>query len=236
MTTFVLVHGAWHGPSSWDRVVPVLHAAGARTLTPDLSDPGDHGLHDHAEAVVAEIDAAIDAADDRDELILVGHSYAGLVVREAADLRPQAIDHIVLVDGWAGADGAGMLTLAPPDFTVAVLTAAEVHGDGRRIPAPPPELFGVVDPDDVAWLAQRLLPQPLRTFTETTHLSGAVDRIPGTAIYCTPQTYPFDRFGKEVGYRTLAMEGPHDVMLTHPYQLARLLMETTQFGSRKPEV
>ncbi|MFG1946161.1 alpha/beta fold hydrolase [Nonomuraea sp. NPDC048826] len=232
MTTFVLVHGAWHGPSAWDRVLPVLHAAGARTLTPDLSDPGDHGLHDHAEAVAA----VLDTIDDGDEIILVGHSYAGLVVREAADLRPQSVDHIVLVEGWAGADGAGMLTLAPDDFTAAVLAAAETSGDGRHIPAPPPELFGVVAPDDVAWLAPRLLPQPLRTFTETTRLSGAVDKIPGTAVYCTPQTYPFDRFGVEVGYRTLAMEGAHDVMLTHPYRLARLLLETSEFGNRKSEV
>lgn len=232
MTTFVLVHGAWHGPWAWDRVVPLLHAAGARTLTPDLSTPGDHGLHDHADAVVA----ALDTVPDDDELVLVGHSYAGLVVRESADARPDAVDHIVLVDGWAGTDGASLLSLAPDAFVQAVRAAAETRGGGWRIPAPPPAAFGIDDPDLAAWLAGRTLAQPLRTFTEPTRLSGAVDRIPGTAIHCTPRTYPFDRFGKDLGYRTRALDGPHDVMLTHPEPLARMLLEARSSKNGKREV
>jgi pimeloyl-ACP methyl ester carboxylesterase len=230
MTTFVLVHGAWHGPWSWDRVVPLLNTAGIRTLTPDLSAVGDYGLHDHAEAIIA----AIDTVPDNDELVLVGHSYAGLVVREAADARADAISHIVLVDGWAGADGASMFSLAPETFTSAVRTMAETLGDGWQIPAPPPAAFGIVD--NTTWLAARLLPQPLRTFTEPTRLSGAVDRIPGTAIYCRPQTYPFDRFGEAIGYRTLAVDGPHDVMLTDPEALVRTLLEARSFKNEKREV
>ncbi|MEU1664414.1 alpha/beta hydrolase [Streptomyces sparsogenes] len=232
MTTFVLVHGAWHGPWAWDRVAPLLHAAGARTLTPDLSAQEDCGLHDHAEVVIA----ALDTVPEDDELVLVGHSYAGLVVREAADARPDAVDHIALVDGWAGADGAGMFSLAPDTFVTRVRAAAESSGGGRRIPAPPPAAFGIVDAEAAAWLAARLLPQPLRTFTEGTRLSGAVDRIPGTAICCRPQTYPFDRFGEAVGYRTLALDGPHDVMLTHPEPLARMLLRARSFKNGKPEV
>jgi pimeloyl-ACP methyl ester carboxylesterase len=232
VTTFVLVHGAWHGPWAWARVVPLLHAAGARTLTPDLSTPGDRGLHDDAEAVVA----AIDEVPDDDELVLVGHSYAGLVVREAADARPDAVGHIVLVDGWAGADGASMVSLAPDAFVQAIRAAAETRGDGWQIPAPPPVAFGIIDTDDAEWLAARLLPQSLRTFTEPARLSGAVDRVPGTAIYCRPLTYPFDRFGAAIGYRTLALNGPHDVMLTHPEPLVRMFLEARSFKNEKRKV
>ncbi|MFE9328684.1 alpha/beta fold hydrolase [Nocardia sp. NPDC052278] len=74
MTTFVLVHGAWHGTWAWERVVPLLHAAGAPTIVPDLDTAEERGLHEHAAIVVA----ALDAAPEDDELILVGHSYAGL--------------------------------------------------------------------------------------------------------------------------------------------------------------
>ncbi|MGW4897481.1 alpha/beta fold hydrolase [Kitasatospora sp. NPDC004240] len=246
MTTFVLVHGAWHGPWAWDRVVPALHAAGARTLLPDLGatradgpydpeprgrGPRDRGLHDH----VDEVTAAIDTVPAEDELVLVGHSYAGLVVREAADARPHAVDHIVLLDGWAGPDGTSLFDLAPAAFATAVRAAAETHGDGRLIPAPPPAAFGILDPDDATWLQARLRPQPLRTFTEPTRLSGAVDRIPGTAVHCRPPTYPFDRFGAALGYRTLPLDGPHDVMLTDPRPLARTLLEIASFGNRKRE-
>ncbi|MES9539270.1 MULTISPECIES: alpha/beta fold hydrolase [unclassified Actinomadura] len=215
MTTFVLVHGAWHGPSAWDRVVPALTAAGVRTLTPDLR--GDHGLHDHAEMVAAAIDTV------RDSCILVGHSYAGLVVREAADARPDAVDHIVMVDGWAGPDGASLFGLAPDYFVEAMRKSAEANGDGRFIPALPPAMFGVTD--EAEWLAPRLVPQPLRTFTETTRLSGAVDRIPGTAVHCEPGTFPFKEFGASLGYRTLPIDGPHDVMVTDPEAIARVLLE-----------
>jgi pimeloyl-ACP methyl ester carboxylesterase len=232
VTTFVLVHGAWHGPWAWDLVVPLLHAAGMRTLTPDLSTAGDHGLHDHAETVVA----ALDTVPESDEVVLVGHSYAGLVVREAADARPEAVGHIVLVDGWAGPDGSSMFSLAPDTFVAAVRMAAGTLGNGRRIPAPPPAAFGIVDPDIAAGLAARMLPQPLSTFTESTRLTGAVDRIAGTAIYCRPQTYPFDRFGEDLGYQTLALDGPHDVMLTNPEPLVRMLLDTRPFKDRKHEV
>ncbi|MGK5555537.1 alpha/beta fold hydrolase [Actinomadura kijaniata] len=221
MTTFVLVHGAWHGPWAWDRVVPPLRAAGARTLTPDLSAVRDVGLRDHVQIVAA----ALDTVPDGEDVVLVGHSYAGLVVREAADTRPGAVGHVVLVDGWAGPDGSSMFGLAPDAFAEAVRAAAEAYGDGWRVPSPPPERFGITGADDAAWLAERLLPQPLRTFTEPTRLSGAVDRIPGTAICCRPPTYPFDRFAEAVGYRTVPLDGPHNVMLTHPETLARMLLQ-----------
>lgn len=229
MTTFVLVHGAWHDPSAWDRVTPALHAADCRTLTPDLGTPGDRGLHDDAATVVA----ALATVPHDEQVVLVGHSYAGLVVREAADARPDAVDHIVLVDGWSGSDGDSLFTLAPPPFVEAAEAAARTRGDGWQVPAPPPAAFGVTDPDTAAWLAGHLSPQPLRTFTERTRLSGAVDRIAGTAIHCTPPTYPFEQMGSAAGYRTVAMAGPHDVPLTDPEPLAALLLAAAASGTGK---
>jgi pimeloyl-ACP methyl ester carboxylesterase len=228
MTTFLLVHGAWHGPWSWDRVVAALHAAGTRTLSPDLNTASGHGLHDHAQTVIAALDSA--AGDD---IVLVGHSYAGLVVREAADARPDTVDHIVLVDGWAGPDGSSVFSLAPDSFVAAARTAAETRGGGHWVPAPPPATFGIHDQDTAAFLATRMVPQPLRTFSDPTRLTGAVDRIAGTAIYCKPQTYPFEQLGKDLGYQTLPLDGPHDVMLTNPEHLARMLLQADPFKNGK---
>lgn len=221
-TTFVLVHGAWHGPWAWDRVVPRLEASGAGTLCPDLSATGDTGLHDHAATVIG----AIDQVPRTDRLVLVGHSYAGLVVREAADARTEAVDQVVLVDGWAGADGASLVGLAPAAFGDFVRGTAQASERGLQVPPPPPAAFGIVDPADAAWLGKRLVAQPLRSFLDATSLSGAVDQVPGTAIHCTPATYAFEQLGKEIGYRTRALAGPHDVMITDPGAVAQLLLES----------
>ncbi|MQY30851.1 alpha/beta fold hydrolase [Nocardia aurantia] len=229
MTTFVLVHGAWHGPWAWDRVVPLLHAAGKRTRTPDLTALGESGLHDHAAAVAA----AIDGIPGGEPIVLVGHSYAGLVVREAADLRPGAVGHLVLLDGWAGPDGSSLLGLAPASFGAAIRAAARTAGSERWIPSPPPAAFGITDPAEAARLRPRLVPQPLRTFTETTRLHAHVDRIPGTAVYCRPQTYPFARFGAELGYRTEPLDAPHDAMLTHPEPLVHLLLTASSVRNQE---
>ncbi|MFI7641499.1 alpha/beta fold hydrolase [Nonomuraea sp. NPDC049400] len=229
MTVFVLVHGAWYGSWAWDRVTPLLHQAGARTVTPALTLDGDAGLHLHADEVVAALDGLAGNRDQArgaaDDGILVGHSYAGLVVRQAADLRPHLVSRIVLIDGWAGGDGTSLFDLAPDSFVTAIRAAAEARGGGTTIPAPPPGAFGITDPADAAWLADRLIPQPLRTFTEPTRLTGAVDKIPGTGIYCRPLTYPFNRFADELGYRSIPLDGPHDAMLSRPEAVARLLLQ-----------
>jgi pimeloyl-ACP methyl ester carboxylesterase len=224
MLTFVLVHGAWHGPWAWDRLVPLLHAAGARALTPELGSAAGHGLHDDAGIVAAALDSVAG-----DEVVLVGHSYAGLVVREAADLRPGAVRHVVLVDGWAGADGTSLLDLAPGPFGQAMHAAAGVSG---LVPAPPPSAFGVESTEDAAWLAQRLRAQPLRTLTEATRLSGAVDEIPGTAVCCRPQAYPFEAFAAAAGYRTITVDCPHDGVLTHPGLVTRVLLGVREQEAR----
>lgn len=234
MTTFVLVHGAWHGPWAWERLTPFLHHAGARTITPALTLDGDAGLDTHVDEVLAALNAAATADED---VVLVGHSYAGLPVRQATDLRPDLVKHVVLVDGWAGGDGASIFSLAPGTFADAMRAAARGSADGRHIPAPLPENFGITHPDDARQLAPRLRPHPLRTFTDATRLTGAVDQIPGTAICCRPQTYPFDRFAAAIGYRSIALDAPHNVMLTHPQPLSRLLLDAHafRFNNEKPE-
>ncbi|NUW45786.1 alpha/beta fold hydrolase [Nonomuraea rhodomycinica] len=277
MTTYVLVPGAWHGPTAWDRVVPLLERAGARAVTIDLAATPATGLDEHVQQVITALDAlepstfaapTCDAATPESpahtphtsvstsrtvarasrtvfptpgpsapepgRVILVGHSYAGLVVRQAADRRPERVEHLILIDAWVGPDGSGLFTLTPEAFAERIRAAADESG---LIPAPAPALYGVTEPDDVAWLQPRLRPHPLRTFTDTTTLTGAVDRVPGTALYCRPQSLPFDRLAEELGYRTMPVDAPHDVMVTDPETVARYLLDIPQVQNREaPEL
>ncbi|GAA1035225.1 alpha/beta fold hydrolase [Virgisporangium ochraceum] len=214
MDTFLLVHGAWHGAWAWDRLRPLLEAAGARTAAPDLTVGSEVGLADHAREVVTAIDAL------PGDLVLVGHSYAGMVVRQAADRRPERVGRLVFVDGWIGPHGAGLADLAPPWFRPAV----ESMADRGLVPSPGAGAFGVTDPTDVAWLEQRLRPHPLKSFLDPASLTGAVDAIPALAVVTAQEQMPFRELAS--GYPTVAVDGPHDVMLTHPGELATLLLST----------
>lgn len=177
MSTFVLVHGAWHGSWCWDPVAARLRKAGHEILTPTLAGLGERadelteatGLRDHAEQVAA----LLNELDDRD-VTVVGHSYSGLVVRKAVDRAGVAVRRVVLIDGWAGRDGESLLALAPDRFANGIRSLLD-GGDGWRVSPPPPALIGVDDPETASWLSERMTPQPLRSFTEATQLSGSVE-------------------------------------------------------------
>ncbi|MEY2883353.1 MAG: hypothetical protein RL490_1077, partial [Pseudomonadota bacterium] len=96
--TIMLVHGACHGPWCWDRVTPLLEAAGRRVLTPCL--PGRSGigrggwgatLPDYAVAIVEA------ARRESAPVVVVGHSMAGLVIAAAAEAAPDLFERLVFV-------------------------------------------------------------------------------------------------------------------------------------------
>lgn len=230
MTTYVLVPGAWHAHQAWERVTPLLPEGGACVVTPDLAAAPSAGLAAHAAQLVAVLDRL---PADTGPVILVGHSYAWLVVRQAADRRPATVSHLVLVDGWAARDGLSLLDLAPAWFGDAVRSAA---GPDGLVPAPPPAAFGIDDPDDAAWLAPLLRPHPLRSFQEPARLTGAVDAITATGISCRPESFPFAAMATGLGDRDVRLDGPHDVMVSAPAApAAELLPSHIDFGElRQP--
>jgi pimeloyl-ACP methyl ester carboxylesterase len=226
MTHFVLVHGAWHGGWCWERVARRLRIAGHRVSAPTLSGLGRRAgeltpalsLSNHVDDVVAAVQGA------QDEVVLVGHSYAGFVVREAADRLGDAVARLVMLDAWVGADGDSLLTVAPDWFAEALVEAARERGAGWQIPVPPPALVGVDDPDDAAWLTTRMTPHPLKTFSDATALTGAVDTVPTDAIVCSGSSgLPFAELATAFGWPIRRLDAGHDAMVTNPVELARML-------------
>src|SRR5262249_25939706 len=119
MSTYVLIHGAWHGAWCWERVSPHLTAAGHRVIAPDLAGldgissrvPGDVSLQDHVDGVVAMLEE-----HDLRDVVLVGHSYAGLIVRQVADRVPDRVARLILLDAWSAPDGKSIADVAPGWF------------------------------------------------------------------------------------------------------------------------
>jgi pimeloyl-ACP methyl ester carboxylesterase len=230
MTTFLLVHGAWHGGWAWDRVASRLRERGAVVATPTLSGLGgeaaqadlETGLRTHVDDVLRALEGL-----SGEPVILVGHSYAGLVVREAADRRPERVEKIVLIEGWAGPNGSSLLSLAPDWFADGIRQAAGASG---LIPPPHPAVFGIIETPHVEWLQTRLRSQPLATFSEATRLTGAVDEIPGVGIYCRPQNFPFAEIADGLGYELIGVDGPHDLMVSDPGVVAEQLLAAAEEG------
>lgn len=239
MSTFLLVHGAWHSGRCWDRVVPLLESAGHRVLAPSLTGYGDKahllgpevGLDTHVADIVRLI-----TEEDLTEVILIGHSYAGLVISSAANEVPERIAHLVYVDAMVPEDGETAVDVQP--ISRALIDLAEKSGDGWRVPPlperePPYGLFGVTDPADVAWLREMLSDQPIRCLQQPAHLDNpAVKAIPRTHIHCTGPT-PTGITRRPVpdlqpnGSPSQVWDLPtgHDCMITMPEELTELLLK-----------
>ncbi|MFD4250231.1 alpha/beta fold hydrolase [Amycolatopsis thermoflava] len=238
MTTYLLVHGAWHTGECWTRVTPLLEAAGHRVLAPTLTGYGDTvhlagpevGLDTH----VADVTGLI-REEDLTDVVLVGHSYAGLVISSVANELPDRIARLVYLDAMVPEDGESAADVLP--VTQGLIDLALASESGWRVPPmpelpPPAGLFGVTDPDDVAWLRTMLSDQPVRCLQQPVRLDNPATRaIPRTHIHCTVKPEGFSRRPVPAvqpnGTPAEVWELPtgHDCMITMPVELSELLLK-----------
>lgn len=95
-TTYVLVHGAWHGAWVWDKLVPILREGGAKVVAIDLPGHGeDHSTlaYQNTSTYTAKVIEVIDR--EKSKVILVGHSLAGITISNVAELRSDKIQSLV---------------------------------------------------------------------------------------------------------------------------------------------
>jgi pimeloyl-ACP methyl ester carboxylesterase len=239
MSTFLLVHGAWHSGRCWERVVPLLESAGHRVCAPSLTGYGDRahllgpevGLDTHVADVVTLI-----REQDLTDVVLVGHSYAGLVISSVANQVPDRIAELVYLDAMVPRDGETAVDVQP--VTQQLIDLAARSGSGWRIPPLPEQpaplgLFGVTDPADVAWLRSMLSDQPVRCLQQPVRLDNpAADAIPRTHIHCVggqPEGItrrpvpPIQPNGTPA--QVWELPTGHDCMITMPVELTDLLLK-----------
>jgi pimeloyl-ACP methyl ester carboxylesterase len=233
MTTFLLVHGAWHSGQCWTRVVPLLESAGHRVLAPSLTGYGDKahllspevGLDTHVDDIAGLIEE-----ERLTDVVLVGHSYAGLVISSVANRLPERIAHLVYLDAMVPEDGETAVDIHP--FTKELIDAAV---DGWRVPPLPEQpapfgLFGVTDPGDVDWLRSMLSDQPVNCLVQPVRLDNpAVRAIPRTYIHCTVgKPEGITRRPVPPAARVRELPTGHDCMITMPAELTGLLADLAQ--------
>jgi len=236
LATYVLVHGGWVGGWFWRRLAPLLGAAGHEVLRPTLTGLGERShlsspaitLDTHARDVVNVLEF-----EDLREVILVGHSYSGMVITAAAEASAARVAQMVYLDAFVPRDGETLADLLGPDMTAAFVYLAESEGEGWRIPLPfPLEAFGF-SRADVAWMSPRMSDQPLRTMTEPVRLGGGnAERLPRTFIACnrgaTGLFAESARRARGAQWQFYDLDVPHGAAVTDPRAVADLLLSLTE--------
>ena len=242
----MIVHGAWGGGWEWTAVARALRERGHDVFTPTLTGMGerahlgrrDLGLATHVDDVVAVLEL-----EDLRDVLLCGHSYAGMPITGAADRVADRIALVVYIDALVPRDGQSALDLLPEAFGDLVRAAADRPGDGWRVPIPaallPPE--DLVPEEDRARYVARLRDQPPLSFAEPVRLTGAIDRLPLAFVRCTENDFgdavdadpiaPFAARARSEGWPYRELATPHDPQLIDPEATAAVLHELAAVAS-----
>ena len=234
----VLVHGAWGGAWIWRRVLAPLRAAGhevhAVTLTGDgerahLRRP-DISLRTHIDDVLGLVEA-----EELQQLVLVGHSYGGMVVTGAAAAlqahAPQRLRGLVYVDAMVPLPGEGWGDAHAPEIVAARRAAAAANDNA--LPPPDPADFGLGGTDR-DWLLRRQVPHPFGMYRVPLPYDAALlEALPRLFIDCTQPAYPTidamrQRVRERPGWQVVEMATGHCPMVTQPDELVRHLLEFTR--------
>lgn len=229
MTTFVLIHGAWHGGWCWDRVVPLLERAGHEVIAPTLGGLGDRthllsrhiNLSTHIDDIVNHI-----VSTGLQDITLVGHSYGGFPTTAAAHRLGSLVSHLLLLDAFLPVDGEMLLDHAPG--MIEPYRQAADADEGWNIPPIPSAAFGVTEGDQ-PWVDARLTPQPVESYFERLSLPDRLDAARKTYIRCTQAAgdllaLSIQRVRSDSEWRYLEIDAPHDAMISHPDLLAQTLL------------
>ncbi|MEV7597032.1 alpha/beta fold hydrolase [Kitasatospora sp. NPDC089797] len=227
MANFVLVAGARLGAWAWDDVVPHLRAAGHAAHPLTLSGLAEKrgrpaGLRTHVQDVVTEVERH---APDR--VVLVGHSYAGVPVGQAAQLIGPRPARVVFLDAALPVDGESFAAGWPDGG--AELTAA-IEANGGSWPCARPEHFaghGLTE-EQTARIVAGATPHPGATLTEPATLTGPLADLPATYITCLAAGEPDEQAAALLAaghWRSAELDTGHWPMFSRPGELARLLID-----------
>lgn len=233
MATYVLVHGGGHGGWCYQPVARILRSRGQEVYTPTLT-----GLGEREHLLSPEVDLDLHITDvvkvlefeDLRDVILVGHSYGGMVITGIADRAVDRVGHMVYLDAATPENGQSLVDVAGP-----LMEAARVDGrvvDGIELvlfPGKDPmNFFGVTDPAQIEWMKPRLTPHPWKCFEQKLVLRNEAEmrRIPETHIVCTNTlpTRDVESLRTRAEGRLWDIDTGHDLMISEPEAVADLLL------------
>jgi pimeloyl-ACP methyl ester carboxylesterase len=237
MSTFVLVHGAWHTGTELEPVAAALRAAGHAALTPTIrgNRPGDPRTVGLAEAIDSIVDDVVQK--DLTDIILVGHSYGGMIITGVADRLPDRIRRLVYWNAFVPNHGESLNDMLPADYVALFDAIAAERGDGGVVLPFPIWREAFINDADLG-TAQRaygvLNPHPVQTLRDRIVLTAnpAQMSIAKSYVNCTedislPHQYPWHpRLSQKLGlFRLIQTPGSHELCFSNPSRLAQAVMD-----------
>jgi pimeloyl-ACP methyl ester carboxylesterase len=237
----VLVHGAYTGASVWERVAALLEADGAEALAPTLK-----GLGERSTELAPDVDLGTHIADvvelvegrALEDVVLVGHSYGGMVVAGAARLLGARVALVVYLDAFAPVPGESVLDLWP-ELAPRLQEQAAAVGDGWRLAPPPPEESGLdrASPEDREWLVARRTMMPYAALEQPLPDAGVESAAPCSYVWFTQSEFgPIARRARARGWDYDEIDAPHCALVTQPADVAaaigRAIFRTAVPGPR----
>jgi pimeloyl-ACP methyl ester carboxylesterase len=229
---YVLVHGAWHGGWCWREVARRLRSQGHDVYTPTLT-----GLGERAHLLARSNDLSLHIKDvlnvikceELEEVVLVGHSYAGMIITALADRLPSVVGSLIYVDAYIPQDGQSMLDLRPAQANEVLMERVRKLGDGWRMPPLTAEELGIELAEDRAWVNRRATPMALACYTEKIALSGSAGaHLPRIYIRTSYANASFERWYEEAerdeNWKAYRLDGGHNPMIDRPESLVALLV------------
>jgi pimeloyl-ACP methyl ester carboxylesterase len=228
--TFLVCHGAWSAGWAWKKMHPLMAARGHRLVTPSYTGLGERahlaGPSIDLETHIQDILNVIRYEDLRD-IVLIGHSYGGMVATGVADRARDVVSQLIYIDAFVPDEGQSLLDLN--ESARARMQELARAGDGYRVPPNP------TPPDtpqaDLNWLTARRVDMPIKCFETKLRLQGGGVSLPRSYIYATRIT-PADTFGRfakraksEAGWRYFEIDASHSPNVTAPETLMALLEE-----------
>lgn len=228
MTTFALVHGAWHGGWAFDAVSAELEARGHQAVAPDLpcDDPAADASR-YAEVVCG----ALEAASAGDDVVAVGHSLGGLTIPLVAAARP--VRHMLWLCALIPTPGRPMSDRwSEPDLFVPGPADRIARNEDGNSHWPDPAdavaaMYADCDPDLARWAVSMLRPQSPAAGNQTCPLDRWPD-APSTYLLCAEDLMIGPAWSRRaarelLGVTALEWPGSHSPMLARPAELADLL-------------